>query len=214
VIVMGVSGSGKSTVAGLLAAELGWDLLEGDDLHPAANVAKMAAGHALTDADRAPWLTAIADWIATEVRAARSAVVSCSALARAYRDTLRRSISERPDTCLTLVYLTGDREQLRRRLAARHDHFMPAALLDSQLRRLEPPAEDEYAITLRIDAPAHDVAREALAAIRDRDHRPVIAPHPASGIRRQASASTSASGQPPAASRDATRATSSGPGCS
>ncbi len=140
-VVMGVSGSGKSTFAAQLAARLGWDLVEGDDLHPAANVAKMAAGVPLTDEDRAPWLAAIAGWIDAEAEASRSGVITCSALKRAYRDALRR-----PE--VRFVYLEVGRAELERRLAARRGHYMPASLLDSQLEALEPPGDDEDAITV------------------------------------------------------------------
>ncbi|MGW4245124.1 gluconokinase [Nocardia sp. NPDC004722] len=166
VILMGVSGSGKSTVAGMLVSTLGWDLLEGDDLHPPANIAKMAAGHALTDADREPWLEAIADWMSREVTAGRSAVVTCSALKRSYRDILRRSMIGHPDAVLTFLHLTGSRDDLQRRLTARMDHFMPPGLLDSQLETLENPGPDEHIVGIEIGPPPGEVAAAALAAIR------------------------------------------------
>lgn len=142
-VLMGVSGCGKSTVAGVLAGRLGWDLGEGDDMHPAANVAKMHAGHALTDTDRWPWLARIADWIREHVDAGRPALVTCSALKRSYRDVLRGEH-------VVFVYLAGSREQIAGRLAMRHGHFMPPALLDSQFADLEPPDEDERAIRIDI----------------------------------------------------------------
>jgi gluconokinase len=135
VVVMGVSGTGKSTVGVALAAALGIPFVEGDDLHPEANVAKMAAGIPLTDADRAPWL----DLIAAEL--ARPVVVACSTLTRAYRDRLRQAA---PD--LALVYLHGTAELLAARVEGREGHFMPTALLESQLATLEVPAPDEEAI--------------------------------------------------------------------
>ena len=143
VIVMGVSGAGKSTVARRLAEALGWDFAEGDELHPAANVAKMAAGQPLSDVDRQPWLLRVADWIEAELEARRSGVITCSALKRRYRDMLRR-----PE--VVFVYLEVSRAELARRVQARAGHFMPASLLDSQLEALEPPGADEQA--LRIDA--------------------------------------------------------------
>jgi gluconokinase len=140
-VVMGVSGSGKSTVGALLAGRLGWDFEDGDNLHPAANVAKMAAGHPLDDADRWPWLAKVSQWIADRTDAGRPGVITCSALKRSYRDVLRAEH-------VVFVYLAGTREQIASRLAARHGHFMPAALLDSQFAALEPPAPDEAAITV------------------------------------------------------------------
>jgi gluconokinase len=145
VVVMGVAGAGKSTVAQGLAHELGWDFAEGDDFHPAANVAKMAAGEPLTDVDRLPWLEGIAGWIDGEIAADRCAVIACSALKRVYRDALRR-----PE--VLFVYLSVPRAELNRRVSGRHGHFMPASLLDSQLAALEPPATDERALTVDADA--------------------------------------------------------------
>lgn len=138
-VVMGVSGSGKSTIGRGLAHRLGIPFVEGDDLHPEVNVAKMAAGIALTDADRAPWL----DRIAAEM--SRPVVVTCSALKRGYRDRLRAAA---PD--LVLVYLHGERDVLASRMARRVGHFMPAELFDSQLATLEPPAPDEHAIEVDV----------------------------------------------------------------
>ncbi len=144
-VLMGVSGSGKSTVGGVLAGRLGWDLGEGDDLHPAANVAKMAAGHPLTDDDRWPWLARIHEWIDEHIDAGHPGIVTCSALKRSYRDLLRGAH-------VVFVYLAGTHEQLQARLTARQGHFMPVALLDSQLADLEPPEPDEQAITVQIGA--------------------------------------------------------------
>ncbi len=155
-VVMGVSGSGKSTVAGALAHELKWDLQEGDDLHPASNVKKMAAGHALTDEDRRPWLEAIADWIRAHTERGEPGIVTCSALKRSYRDTLVRGSRGR----VVFVDLQGSREKIDARLKARTDHFMSAALLDSQLSILEPLEPDEQAIVVDIGpAPAEIVAQ-------------------------------------------------------
>ncbi len=147
VVLMGVSGCGKSTVAGLLAGRLGWDFEEGDDLHPAANVAKMASGHELDDEDRWPWLAKVAEWIAEHTDVGRPGIITCSALKRSYRDVLRGEH-------VVFVYLAGSREQIARRLAARQGHFMPASLLDSQFDALEPPTPEENSITVEIGASA------------------------------------------------------------
>ncbi len=171
VIVMGVSGSGKSTVAGLLSAALGWDLLEGDDLHPAANIAKMHAGQPLTDTDRKPWLEAIAAWAGQQVRAGRSGIITCSALKQSYRDVLREGISGVLPADMTFLLLTGSQDQIGYRLTARMHHYMPPSLLESQLATLEPPTRDENAIVLDIGPAAQDIARQALAALRDRGVR-------------------------------------------
>jgi gluconokinase len=143
VVLMGVSGCGKSTIGAVLADRLGWPLQEGDDLHPAANIAKMAAGHPLTDDDRRAWLERIRQWADEREARDESGIVTCSALKRRYRDVLR-------DEHVFFVYLAGTREQLQARLTARHGHFMPAALLDSQLADLEPPGQDEQAIRIDI----------------------------------------------------------------
>jgi gluconokinase len=154
-IVMGVSGSGKTTIAELLAAAHGWRFQEGDSLHPAANVEKMHRGTPLTDEDRSPWLRAIAAEIDDYRARGESLVVSCSVLKRSYRDII---IGNRPD--VALVYLTGSRDLIRSRLEARHGHFMPVALLDSQLATLEEPGADEHPITVDVgERPAEIVAR-------------------------------------------------------
>lgn len=154
VVLMGVAGSGKSTVGRLLAQRLGWDFCEGDTLHPAANVAKMAAGQPLTDTDRWPWLALVRSWIDEHLTAERAGVITCSALKRAYRDVLR-------DPQVVFVHLSGTREQLAGRLATRRGHFMPESLLDSQLAALEPPGADEQALTVDVGA----TPREQAAAI-------------------------------------------------
>jgi gluconokinase len=144
-VVMGVSGCGKSTVGALLAGLLGWPFEEGDALHPAANVAKMAAGHPLTDDDRGPWLALVSRWIDQRLDAGDDGVITCSALRRSYRDVLdhrRRGV--------LFVHLAGDRATLAARLAVRQGHFMPPGLLDSQFADLEPPGADEPAITLDV----------------------------------------------------------------
>ncbi len=163
VVVMGVSGSGKTTVASLLAGRLGWEFEDGDDFHPAANVEKMQAGTPLTDEDRWPWLAAIAAWIDTVRAEGRHGVVTCSGLKRAYRDIL---IGGRPD--VRLVYLRGDRELIGRRMAARHGHFMPTSLLDSQFRTLEEPAPEENPLVVSVGATPQQIVAEIGEALTGR----------------------------------------------
>jgi gluconokinase len=146
-IVMGVSGSGKSTIADRLAERLGWDFEDGDKFHPASNVAKMSAGHPLTDEDRWPWLQAIADEIDRVCKAGEQAVIACSALKRAYRDIL---VHGRND--VRIVFLDGSQQLIADRLAARKGHFMPPGLLASQFKTLEPPERNENPVTVSIDA--------------------------------------------------------------
>src|SRR2546425_4323144 len=131
-VVMGVSGSGKTTIAKALADRLGWAFEEGDDLHPGSDVTKMHSGHPLDDRDRWPWLEKVAGWIDGWRQAGKSGVITCSALKRSYRDFLARG---RPE--VRLLYLHGDIELIAARLAARRGHFMPASLLGSQLATLE-----------------------------------------------------------------------------
>jgi gluconokinase len=145
VVVMGVSGCGKSTVGQLLARSLGFDFAEGDDFHPPGNVAKMKSGVALVDADRQDWLAALAERIGQSRAQGRGLVLSCSALKRSYRDRLRTAA---PD--LHLVHLVGDFAQLRQRMAGRTDHYMPPSLLESQFRDLQPPGADEKALELAV----------------------------------------------------------------
>lgn len=161
VVVMGVCGCGKSTVGERLARELGALFIEGDAFHPPANVARMAAGIALTDADRQGWLEALAAQLADARRAGRSVVLACSALKRRYRDVLRQGA---PD--LRVVHLAGDRAMLAVRLAARQGHYMPASLLDSQLATLETPDPDERAITLDAGAPTDRLVQSALTQLQ------------------------------------------------
>jgi gluconokinase len=146
-IVMGVSGSGKSTIAEKLAVRLGWTYEDGDKFHPKSNVQKMSAGHPLTDEDRRPWLLAIANEIDRVCEVGEHAVIACSALKRAYRDIL---VHGRAD--VRYVYLDGTQELIAGRLAARKDHFMPPGLLASQFKTLEPPGADENPLTVSIDA--------------------------------------------------------------
>jgi gluconokinase len=158
-VMMGVSGSGKTTIARGVAEREGWRLVEGDNFHPAANVAKMQAGIPLTDEDRWPWLRAIAQEIDAMLARGESAVVACSALKHAYRNVL---IGERKD--VLLVYLQGSKDLIAGRLAARTGHFMPAALLESQFDTLEEPGEDEHPIVVSIapspEAIIDDVVRQ------------------------------------------------------
>ncbi|GAA5228916.1 gluconokinase [Paeniglutamicibacter antarcticus] len=144
-VLMGVSSSGKTTVAKLLAKHLGWDYEEGDELHPQSNVDKMHAGHPLTDEDRWPWLEKVADWIEKETDAGKNGIITCSALKRSYRDVL-----DRRGAGVLFVYLAGSRKLIGERMAARHGHFMPTSLLDSQFADLEEPARDEPSMEIDI----------------------------------------------------------------
>ncbi|OHV21339.1 gluconate kinase [Parafrankia soli] len=157
IVIIGVSASGKSTVADGLAQQLDVPFRDADDLHPAANIRKMSAGIALTDEDRSPWLEAVGRVLAAEPS---GIVVACSALRRAYRDQLRRHA---PDVCF--VHLTGSRELLTARASARGGHFMPASLLDSQLSILEPLADDEPGVTIDVTPAPDAVIRAAVAAL-------------------------------------------------
>jgi gluconokinase len=163
VVMMGVSGSGKTTVAALLSAALGWQFQEGDDLHPPANVEKMRSGTPLTDADRLPWLRTIAAEIDRWREQGASGVVTCSALKRAYRDIIIGSRRE-----VQLVYLKGSFDLIRSRLAARHEHFMPAALLESQFATLEEPTPDEHPIVVDVGGKPADLAVEIVRRLEER----------------------------------------------
>lgn len=143
VVVTGVSGSGKTTVALALAERLGWNFVEGDDHHPSANVAKMRAGVPLDDADREPWLRRLAALIAEHERAGSSLVLTCSALRRSYRDLLRAG-----NDSVFFAHVAVPEDVLRERLAKRTDHYMPASLLSSQLTALEPLTDDEPGVTV------------------------------------------------------------------
>lgn len=156
IVVMGVCGSGKTTVGAALATRLGLPFRDGDDLHPAANVARMRAGVPLTDADRLPWLDALGSWLAA--RTGIGAVTSCSALRRSYREVLR---GHAPG--VWFAHLHGDRATIAARLAARHDHFMPAALLDSQLATLEPLGPGETGPTLDVTRPVDELVAACAA---------------------------------------------------
>lgn len=157
---MGVSGSGKTTVGAMLAGRLGWRYAEADSFHPAANIEKMAAGHPLTDEDRRPWLAAIAQWIDAEVATGEPAVVTCSALKRAYRDQLH---ADRPQ--VGLVFLQGSRDLIATRLAARQGHFFTAAMLDSQFAALEEPTPDEGALIVSIAGSPAEIVEDILTAL-------------------------------------------------
>jgi gluconokinase len=152
-VVMGVSGSGKTTVAEILAGRLGWPFEEGDDLHPKANIDKMKTGQPLTDEDRRRWLIAVADWVDRQLDAFECGVITCSALKRSYRDLINRRGSG-----VVFVYLAGSRATIAARLAARHGHFMPASLLDSQFADLEEPAPDEPHIRVDVGQPPAAIA--------------------------------------------------------
>jgi gluconokinase len=160
-VVMGVSGSGKSTIGERLAARLGWRYEDGDKYHPPANVAKMSAGHPLTDEDRWPWLQAIADKIDRTCKQGERAVVACSALKRAYRDIL---VHGRND--VRIVFLSGTQDLIAARLAARKGHFMPPGLLTSQFRTLEPPQPTERPITVSIDAPVEAIVDDIIRQLK------------------------------------------------
>ena len=144
IVVMGVSGSGKSTVGAALAQRLHVPFADADDFHPEANVAKMSAGHALNDEDRYPWLDAIGDWLAEHCGA--GGVMSCSALKRKYRDQLRKHCPQ-----IRFLHLSGSPEVIGRRQASRPGHFMPASLLASQFDTLEPLEADEHGVVIDVD---------------------------------------------------------------
>jgi gluconokinase len=155
VVVMGVSGCGKSTIASMLAHRLNWIFEEGDWFHPPSNVEKMHGGVPLTDEDRWPWLHGIAAWIDATRRVGNHGTVACSALKRAYRDIL---VGNRPD--VRIVYLKGERDLIARRLAARDGHFMPPSLLDSQFATLEEPQADEHPIVVSIVRHPREIVAE------------------------------------------------------
>jgi len=159
-VIMGVSGAGKSTIAQELVARLGWPFEEGDALHPEANVAKMHAGIPLTDADRRPWLEAVAAWIDGQRAQKQPGIITCSALKRSYRQVI---IGNRPE--VRLVYLRGSRALIAKRLTGRHGHFMPPSLLQSQFDTLEEPRVDEHSLVVEIGPPAEEVAETIIGRL-------------------------------------------------
>ena len=162
IIVMGVSGCGKTSVAEGLAAALSAAFIEGDSLHPAANVEKMSKGIALSDADRWPWLDAVGRALSEAREEGGDVVVSCSALKKSYRDRLRAAAGD----ALSFVFLKGSREILLSRMAARQGHFMPASLLDSQLATLEDPTGEPGVVTVQIDRPVDAIVAAALKGLK------------------------------------------------
>ncbi|MFI9829982.1 gluconokinase [Streptomyces sp. NPDC051913] len=160
VVVMGVAGTGKTTIGPLLAARLGVPYAEGDDFHPSANIAKMSAGTPLTDDDRWPWLDAIGDW--AHGRAGLGGVVSCSALKRSYRDRLRVAAPG-----LVFVHLAGDRALIEDRMSHRQGHFMPTALLDSQFATLQPLEGDESGVVVDVTGSPEEITARAAKALSE-----------------------------------------------
>ncbi len=161
-IVMGVSGVGKSTIALALNTHLHWPFQEGDDLHPAANIDKMSHGIPLTDEDRKPWLAAVRAWIDARVAAGEPGMVTCSALKRSYRDTM---VAGR--ACVRILYLHADAKIIEEHLARRTGHFMPPSMLESQLKTLEEPAPDEHPITVNVTGSIDDTVAAILKALED-----------------------------------------------
>ena len=156
-VIMGVSGVGKSAVAQELAARLGWPFEEGDALHPETNVVKMHAGIPLTDADRQPWLEHVAAWIDDQRAHKQPGIITCSALKRSYRQII---IGDRPE--VRLVYLRGSRDLIAQRLAGRFGHFMPSSLLQSQIDTLEEPDPSEDPLTVDVESSASQIAEEII----------------------------------------------------
>ena len=161
IVVMGVSGAGKSTVGRLIAARLDCPFRDADSFHPKANIEKMSRGEALTDEDRWPWLQAIAEWIGEQRAAGTTGVVTCSALKRVYRDL----VTDAQHSDVRLVYLKGDIDLIEARLKTRTGHFMPPALLRSQFDALEEPRADEHAIAVPIDETPEEIARTVIKAL-------------------------------------------------
>ncbi len=159
-VIMGVTGSGKTTLAQVLARRLGWLYIEADDAHTRENVEKMRAGLPLTDADRWPWLEALRDELTAQARAGRSSILTCSALKDTYRDVLRGAEGR-----VRFVFLTAPPAVLRERMSHREGHFMSPALLDSQLEALQPPGDDEDGVTVTVDVPPERVADRTLQAL-------------------------------------------------
>jgi carbohydrate kinase (thermoresistant glucokinase family) len=165
-LLMGVSGSGKSTVALELQRVLGWKFQEGDDLHPPANVEKMRSGQPLNDADRLPWLHAVAGWIDAQLAAHQPGIITCSNLKRAYREITigaRRGV--------TLVYLKGEEPVIHRRIVTRQHQYMPPSLLKSQFETLEEPGEDEHPITVPVHGSVAETVIELLTQLASRQQQ-------------------------------------------
>lgn len=160
-VVMGVSGSGKTSVGKRIAERFGAEFVEGDELHPTANVEKMAHGHPLTDDDRWPWLDRIGERLKEAVGKRRSVVVSCSALKKAYRDRLRSAAGRD----LIFVHLAGDYDLLEARMKARPHHFMPASLLKSQFDALEDPAQEEGVVVVSVEGTRDEVVARAIGKL-------------------------------------------------
>ncbi len=159
-VIMGVSGSGKSTVAEMLAQRLGWTFSEADEFHPQSNIDKMTAGTPLNDEDRKPWLEAMRDWMAQMASDNINTVVTCSALKHSYRDTLRQATGT-----VYFIHLHGSEELLSQRMTTRSGHFMPPSLLPSQLETLEMLGDDEAGLTIDIaNAPA-EIVDKVLAGL-------------------------------------------------
>jgi gluconokinase len=159
-VVMGICGCGKTSVGKAIAARLGWRFIEGDDLHPAANRAKMASGTPLTDEDRWPWLDRIAAELRAIDQAGGSAVVACSALRQVYRDRLRQCGAD-----VRFLHLTGDVDVIRQRLASRRGHYMPLELLESQLATLEPAGDGESLVEIDVAGSVKEMAEDAIRAL-------------------------------------------------
>lgn len=159
-VIMGVSGSGKTTISTLLSEHLGWIAAEADEFHPEANITKMSSGTPLTDDDRWPWLDSIRNWMDTQAENGRSTIVTCSALKHSYRDVLAAASGD-----VHFVHLNGDAALLSERMKTRSGHFMPASLLPSQLNTLEPLADDEPGVVVDILKPPADIAAEILTRL-------------------------------------------------
>lgn len=163
IVLMGVCGCGKTTIGRQLADRLGWDYIEGDELHPEENVEKMRSGRPLSDEDRWPWLERLSLELCQRQRRQRGVVLSCSALRREYRQRLVT-----PDVSPLFVYLTAPRELIARRLEARKGHYMPANLLDSQLATLEQPDADEHSLTVSAQGRPEEIVNGLIADLRER----------------------------------------------
>lgn len=159
-VIMGVSGCGKSSVGAALGEKLGVAYVDGDDLHPASNIEKMSKGLPLNDEDRWPWLAKVGEALAAN---SGRAIIGCSALKRVYRDKIRNAVAEP----VLFIHLAGSREVIGARMGKREGHFMPGSLLDSQFATLEPPQNDELALTVDIDQPLEGIISAILAALED-----------------------------------------------